>query len=194
AARVAGASVTFTVTGTNPTNDTETTDTNGVASFSYTGTVPGDDTIGAQAVVLSGTDVVAQGDATPVTKTWTSGLSVSKTASGVRSVATTYTWSVSKTTSSSPSRRPTRGATRITWTSSPRRPARCSPPRMPRFPSSRTRRRPAQRRTSRTRRRVLRSSRAAIQRTFLRARTSLPPRRARHSERRPVRLRSPTRD
>src|SRR2546425_133493 len=40
-------------------------------------------------------------DVAPVTKTWTSGLSVSKTASGVRSVATTYTWSVSKNTSTS---------------------------------------------------------------------------------------------
>src|SRR2546421_4693502 len=101
AAPVDGASVAFTVTGANPTSGTVTTATDGTAAFTYTGSVVGDDTIAAQAVVLSGSDVVAQGDATPVTKTWTSGLSVSKTASGVRSVATTYTWSVSKTTSTS---------------------------------------------------------------------------------------------
>src|SRR2546430_1142968 len=147
-APVEGASVTFTVTGANPTSGTVTTATDGTAAFTYTGSVAGDDTIAAQAVVLSGTDVIAQGDATPATKT---------------------------------------------WTSSGRRAARCSPLRMPRFPSSRTRRPPAQRLTSRTRRRVRRSSRVALRRTSRRAGTSQQPRRARHWEQRRIRRRSPTR-
>jgi hypothetical protein len=58
-----GETITFTVTGVNPTSGTAVTDTSGVATWSYTGTNPGTDTI-----VATGAGVTSN----EAKKTWTS--------------------------------------------------------------------------------------------------------------------------
>lgn len=68
---IAGASVLFTVTGANPTTGSGTTDASGNASFTYTGTVAGDDTI--TACYDKNGNAVCDGDepvSNPVTKHW----------------------------------------------------------------------------------------------------------------------------
>src|SRR5437870_7495681 len=75
---VAGATVVFRVTGANSATGSGTTDANGIALFTYTGVQTGQDTIGAQATLVDNGTVVGEGSSDPVTKTWITGISVSK--------------------------------------------------------------------------------------------------------------------
>src|SRR5205823_6101992 len=80
---VGGATVHFTVTGANPTSGTGTTNSSGKATFEYTGTHTGQDTIVACYDADKNGTCGDNGDATSnrATKTWTAGadLSITKT-------------------------------------------------------------------------------------------------------------------
>jgi hypothetical protein len=70
---VAGVTVRFSVTGVNPTSGSNVTDANGQATFTYTGTVAGLDTITAYADTNNNSTKEASEPSGTATKTWTPG-------------------------------------------------------------------------------------------------------------------------